>query len=203
MKQAPHKALTLTLALTALLITGCGRTRPYTYYTLQATETLHPTQSLFSPEVVVVRIVRVPEYARRPQLSLIHPSGELELQDYDRWAEPIEAGIARVLTQQLRAHTPDTTLVESVRSTVGLNPSVTVSVSIDEFKATGSKVHASATWTVRIADSTAVADRKKFSVDTPDQSTAAIVQGYNTILADMSKKILETGVRAQTAARKQ
>jgi len=50
---------------------------------------------------LVIQPVSVPDYLKRSQIVLRKEQGELTFSEFDRWAEPVENGIARVLAENL------------------------------------------------------------------------------------------------------
>ena len=50
--------------------------------------------------------VRLPGYLRRPQLVTGEGSHELRIDEFERWAEPLEEGVTRVLAENLAARLP-------------------------------------------------------------------------------------------------
>jgi uncharacterized protein len=57
--------------------------------------------------------VRVPGSLERPQLVTWAGPGELRIDEYLRWAEPVDAGVARTLAEDLDALLPDHPVVRS------------------------------------------------------------------------------------------
>jgi uncharacterized lipoprotein YmbA len=78
----------------ALLLTACGSTPSSNYYLLTARETQAP--SGVSPSLGIGP-VRIPEYLNRTNLVYQRDGNRLEIADYERWAEPLDQGIVRVL----------------------------------------------------------------------------------------------------------
>jgi uncharacterized lipoprotein YmbA len=87
------------LALT-LLLAACGSTPSHNYYLLTAREAPGPTGTAPS---VGIGPVRIPEYLNRNNLVYQQDGNRLQIADYERWAEPLEEGILRVLGLNLAA----------------------------------------------------------------------------------------------------
>jgi hypothetical protein len=57
--------------------------------------------------------VSLPDYLERPQLITWVASGELRLDEYLRWAEPLDAGLHRTLAANLESLLPETRVVRA------------------------------------------------------------------------------------------
>jgi hypothetical protein len=106
MKFSPARLGLLGLGL---CFAGCGglipppQADPTHYYVLTgpapAASDALPTGHLR----VGLRSVELAAYLRSPDLIVRQGTNELVLQDYARWGEPLEAGVGRLLREQLRA----------------------------------------------------------------------------------------------------
>lgn len=95
--------LLLALAL-ALLLAGCGRSAPISYYQLAPISAETRDGSMAAPELVIgIGPVRLQEHLDRPQLILRTGASRLHLADRHRWAEPLATNIAWVLRDNLAA----------------------------------------------------------------------------------------------------
>jgi hypothetical protein len=90
----------LQAALLAWLCAACGTTAPSRFFTLTALEPTEETGE--TPAMNLVDSVQVADYLQRPQLIRRNSAVEIEVDEYSRWAEPIDLAFARVLEQDLR-----------------------------------------------------------------------------------------------------
>ena len=94
----------LVLLACALLLAGCARTAPVSYYQLSAQETARPAPAAETSKMVLgIGPVRLPEYLDRPQIVTRLSATRLQLADSHRWAEPLGENIPRVLGENLSA----------------------------------------------------------------------------------------------------
>jgi len=88
----------------ALLLAGCARTAPVSYYQLSAMEAARSAPSAEAGKMVLgIGPVRLPEYLDRPQIVTRQSVNRLQLADSHRWAEPLGENILRVLGENLSA----------------------------------------------------------------------------------------------------
>lgn len=87
----------LPAALLALCA-ACGTTSPSRFFALSALE----SDGTGGNAAVVVDPVQVADYLKRPQLVRRQSAVELEVDEYSRWAEPLDLALTRVLDQDLR-----------------------------------------------------------------------------------------------------
>jgi len=88
------------LCLAAMLAAGCGSTPPTRYYELQATARGHGPSR---PLTIVVEPVTIPPDVDRPQIVLGGPGDEVAIEDFHRWAAPLQDALALVVSRNLAA----------------------------------------------------------------------------------------------------
>jgi len=94
-----HLGLTLALALLA----GCGsspKTNFYTLNTIPATDQTITTS--VAPYTIAIGPVIIPELIDRPQLVTRRGSNQVAINEFERWAEPLQNEIPRLIAGQLR-----------------------------------------------------------------------------------------------------
>jgi uncharacterized lipoprotein YmbA len=90
------------LGLLASLTVGCGTTKPSKFYLLTSQIDAKEAESREVPGPYLgVGPVEIPEYLNRPQMVTHTGTNEVQVAEYDRWAEPIKANVARVLGDNL------------------------------------------------------------------------------------------------------
>jgi uncharacterized lipoprotein YmbA len=96
----------LLLTAGALALTGCaGVADPTRYYVLSPTPAApgDAARTAVSSAGIGVGPVQIPRYLDRVQIVTRGANDEVEISMYDRWAEPLESGIAQVLADNLAA----------------------------------------------------------------------------------------------------
>jgi uncharacterized lipoprotein YmbA len=99
-----------TLAL-VLVITGCvslKRTPQARFFVLQSEIKPETSSSEEAPEGIIgMEKVLLPGHLVRPQLVTWKATNELAVDEFLRWAEPLDEGVARILAEDLAALLPD------------------------------------------------------------------------------------------------
>ncbi|MDH3445383.1 MAG: PqiC family protein [Deltaproteobacteria bacterium] len=137
--------ITFLCALGALT-TGCASTPKSRFYTLSATAAPVATTSTLS---VIVGPVSVPAVVDRPQIVVDMGANQVRLEDFNRWAEPLQNNIARVVADNLvqMLGTPRVNLLAQTSST---NSDYRAAVDVQSFQsAPGKAAMLDAIWTVR------------------------------------------------------
>jgi uncharacterized lipoprotein YmbA len=126
-----RRAAILTLAG---LLPGCvslKRTPQARFFALRPL--LDPPATAASPTAIVGLLPAiVPGYLQRPQLVTRAASGELRIDEFLRWAEPLESGLERTLAEDLSALLPEQRVVRSPWPG-SLKPACRVRVEISRF----------------------------------------------------------------------
>ncbi|HEX3731127.1 MAG TPA: ABC-type transport auxiliary lipoprotein family protein [Opitutaceae bacterium] len=96
------------LGLGLLVLAGCdiippAQTDPTRYYVLSDAAPAPSEAAVTSGLRIGLRSVELAGYLKSPDLIVRRGPNELSLQDYARWAEPLDAGIGRLVRDQLRA----------------------------------------------------------------------------------------------------
>ncbi|MDR3568119.1 MAG: PqiC family protein [Syntrophobacteraceae bacterium] len=94
----------LIFALAAL--GGCARSTPVNYYILRSLQGPLPRTKAAGPVrpmVVAVGPVTIAGYLDRPQIVTRSSPDTLQFAEFDRWAEPLDKNLARVLADDLSA----------------------------------------------------------------------------------------------------
>jgi uncharacterized lipoprotein YmbA len=107
-------AATATLALAPAGCVSLKRTPEARFFVLRSL--VEPPEAPARPApagLVGVLPVRVPGHLERPQLVTWAGPGELRIDEYLRWAEPIDAGVGRTLAENLDALLPDHPVIRS------------------------------------------------------------------------------------------
>ena len=100
MNRGPAAGIVLTALSLALLVGGCGKSPPVRFYMLSAKAS--PRSSSADPiGGVALAQVGVPKYIDRPQIVSRIGSHRMVVAEFDRWAEPLESQIPRVLEENL------------------------------------------------------------------------------------------------------
>ncbi|MFA7553058.1 MAG: PqiC family protein [Spongiibacteraceae bacterium] len=90
-----------TLICALILLVACSSSPTTRYYLLQPLSSPPAQSSITTATVIGLGPIEIAEYLSKPQLLKTNGSYQLNYSDFDRWAEPIEQGILRVLQQNL------------------------------------------------------------------------------------------------------
>jgi uncharacterized lipoprotein YmbA len=88
----------------ASMLAGCATTPPSKFYILDSLPSSGQKKLNFTdPGYISLAIwpVELSEYLNRPQIVTRISENELKLADFDKWAEPLEHNISRVLVENL------------------------------------------------------------------------------------------------------
>jgi len=134
------------------LAAGCSTPPPSRFYTLAATATATST-SAPQPSTLVIAVgpVTVPSVVDRPEFVVSTGPNEVRLDDFNRWASPLQDGLSRAIAENLVAIL-GTPRVVRFPQTLATEPDYRVAVEVRTFESTPGKSTAlDAVWTVRRA----------------------------------------------------
>ena len=176
-----HRLVTIAAvcALTAFAV-GCGTTPPSRFYTLSATTAPAATSSNLS---VAVGPVSVPAVVDRPQIVVSTSANQVGIDEFNRWASPLQNNISRVVADNLVAllGTPRVTLVPQ---TLSADADYRAAIEVQSFEsAPGQAATLDAVWSVR--------RMKDGKTETGRTTAREVVQekGYDVLAAAHSRAV--------------
>ena len=118
----------ILVALTAALLTACAAAPGPVSYLLDAEA--RPT-GVLSGEPLGLREIELPLYARRAQIAVLGPGGEVTLNEENRWAEEPPRAASRQVARIIAAQLGRPVVVEPWPQ--GVSPKVRVDIDVDYF----------------------------------------------------------------------
>jgi len=133
-------------ALCAVMATGCGRTARSKFYTLESLAT--PDAGPLARYAVIVGPVTVPAAVDRPEMVMQVGPNRVTVDEFNRWAAPLDQSIARTVAGDLTA------LLGTPRVATGLlanfEPAYRVTIEVQRFDSIpGQEAALDAIWVVR------------------------------------------------------
>lgn len=179
----------LLLIIIASWLCACAASPARQHFLLQAQapEAWHTTTPV--TQVIGLGPVKVADYLTRPTLTVQNADGSLWSPARMMWAEPLQAGIARVLALNLTGQSPDAgfTLFPWRRDQV---PPVSVRLDVHDISRKDQQLWLSASWSIWKADQPAPVLRQHFYRSTAlGRDDQAIPRALSTLLQQLSSEI--------------
>ena len=207
MRARPRRFALLLLAAGVLALAGCMSVAdPTKYYVLSPATPREPLPAASASSVAVgVGPVLIPGYLDRVQIVTRDANDGVSVAMYDRWAEPLESGIAQVLADNLGAQMGSERIaVFPWRGGVARVLDYQVAVVILRFEGwPGRQATLDARWRLVGKDGQEVA-LKRSTLNEPiaEPGYQALVQGMNRLLLSLAREIAsEIRSRADASAR--
>ncbi len=177
----------LILCALAALAAGCGSSPPSHFYVLSATATPGAAPSRLA---VAVGPVTVPAVVDRPEIVVSTGPNQLQLDEFNRWAAPLQDNLSRVIAENLVAllGTPHVTLFAQTLSAAA---DYRVAIEVQRFESTpGKSIALDALWTVRrMGDGKSQTGRTDARETVQDTSYAALAAAHSLGVARLSRDI--------------
>lgn len=186
---------TVLVILCALMIfvTGCASTPAARYYTLSAATEPAAQSSDLS---VTVGPVAVPDEVDRPQIVVSTSPNQMQVDEFNLWAAPLQNTISRVVVQNLVTllGTPHVTLFPQTLST---DAGYRVAIEVQRFNsAPGEAATLDAVWTVRrTKDGSTKTGRTTVREAVQENSYEALAAAHSRAVARLCQDIADA-VRA-------
>jgi len=183
---------------------GCGSSPPSKYYTLDALATATAPDASASPKdglgVVAIGPVSIPASVDRPQFVVQLAANRVSLDEFNRWAAPLDENIARVVAADVAA-----LLGERVTTAARANfdPAYQVTIDVQRFDSVlNDAAVLEAIWSVRsFARNTVRAGRTSVREPTKGDGFEALAAAHSRALARLSGDIA-TAIRAEAGEKR-
>jgi len=184
----------MILCVFAMMLTGCAVSKPSKFYLLNSMTT--PGESVSTSvdtdgPTVLIGPVTLPAYLDRHQIVKLVGNHELVMDDFTRWAEPLEDNFYRVLTENLSLllKTPKVYAYNSRGST----PSdFQITINVTRFDSVpGGDAYLTAFWTVVGKDDSTYLMQKKsvYHAAAAAAGLTGMVDAQNRTLTEFSREI--------------
>lgn len=175
--------------LAAVVLAGCGSTPRSNHYLLTSGAEDVPTGDTPS---LGVGPVTVPEYLNRDPLVYRRSQNQLQISNEERWAEPLQDGITRVLALNLAAQL-NTGNVQAFPYHARRRPDVGVKLRVLRMDAEASSARLVAEWLLYRPATGEALERRLTTLETaidPRQDLPAQIPGaYSTLLWNLAEEI--------------
>jgi len=183
------KIVTLLVIMAALLCLSCG-SKQAQHYMLSSTPGLSPVSSGEKAITVGVGPVNLPDYLMRPEIVTRTSGSEVTLAEFNRWAEPLDETMVRVLVGDLSGLLPGANVFGYPwSSTTLIDYRVTIKVMSFE-QPPDVKVHLVEAWRVQDGEGETVrTGETRLTAGVDGEGYGPIVSAMNTVLAQLSEEI--------------
>jgi uncharacterized protein len=176
------------LCTVAVLAAGCSTT-PSHFYTLSRTATPGPTPSNLS---VVVGPVSIPAIVDLPQIVVSTGPNQVSLNEFERWASPLQNNIARVVAENL-VSILGTPRVSMFQQSLNAGADYHVAIEVQSFEsAPGEAATLNAVWIVRrTRDGKTDTGRTSVREPASEKGYDALAAAHSRALGRMSQDIAD------------
>jgi uncharacterized lipoprotein YmbA len=183
-------------AMLCVLAAGCASTPPARLYSLYTLSASSPTAEATPDISVSVGPVSIPAAVDRPQIVVATAANQVRLDDFNRWASPLQESLSSVIAQNLTALL-GTSRVTRFPKTSSADADFRVAIEVTRFESVpGQWATLDAAWTVRrTADGVVQTHRTSVREPVPDNSFEALTAAHSRAVARLSQDIAEA-VRA-------
>jgi len=176
-----------------ILAAGCA-SPPSHFYTLSSTATPAATSAATSSNLsVVVGPVSIPAIVDQPQIVVSTSANQVTLDEYNRWASPLQNNISRAVAENLVAllGTPRVSLFQQ---SLNAEADFRVAIEVQTFEsAPGEAATLNVVWVVRrTRDGKAETGRTTVREPATDRSFDALAAAHSRALARLSQDIADT-----------
>jgi uncharacterized lipoprotein YmbA len=172
-----------------VVLAGCATAPPESFYTLSSGSRVGVVPRDGGRSVVVAPAA-LPEIVDRPQLVMVAEPNRVAILEQQRWAEPLRAGIPRVVAENL-GNLIGSARVSTRDDAIG-SPDCRVSIDVRRFDARpGAAVTVDALWTVSCAGAPKRTGQSTANEPVIGPRTRGVVAAYGRALEAVSRDIAD------------
>jgi uncharacterized lipoprotein YmbA len=189
-----YRVAAVAIGLLSITLVGCGRSQGSRFYLLTSLSNSENQQQPAAPgqELAIgIGPVKLPQHLDRPQIVTRTSRNQVQLAEFDRWAEPLKHNFTHVLAENL-ALLLSTDRVSLFPWTGSPMLDYQIAVEVTHFAGRpDGNVLLNARWTILSGDGKEVLRRSKSSILEPEggQDYEAIVSAQSRALAELSREI--------------
>ena len=182
--------VTITLPCLFLMLVGCGTTPNPRFYAITSAPAPPPASS--STMTVSVGPVTIPAAVDRPQIVLTVGPNRVRLEEFDRWAAPLQNDIARAVAANLVAGL-GTSRVMLASAPVTATVDYRAIIEVQQFESTlGQAAVLDAVWAVsRTKDGKSQTGRTTARESTSDGSFEALAAAHSRAIGRLSQDLAD------------
>lgn len=192
MKLKKIALLGAALLVSTSVLVACMSAPRERYYALSGNVDTQPaSQNAPARFGVVIGPISIPEVVNRPQIVVLKGDSEVSVAEQSRWAEPLDSGIARVMTDNLAQRLTGARISSFTHSRT-VTADYRVLIDVQRFDSTlGEGVHDEFLWTVRATAKEGVVKSGRTIAREAAQGGeyAALVAAHNRALTILSRDI--------------
>ncbi|MDB5394734.1 MAG: hypothetical protein JWM91_2240 [Rhodospirillales bacterium] len=168
-----------------LALAGCSSPENK-YFTLSATEPTARAGQTGAARTIAINDVSIPAYLDRPQIVIKQDQNLADIREYERWMEPVDSMIRRVLVADLTARLGTGRVLDEPNKDSAL-----LSITIEDFGPEGNHVVLRGQWTLKGQQKDAPAVPHSFSRDEPlgRSGTPDTVAAMSRLVGEVSDEI--------------
>ena len=192
MKGEVMKAGMLILLLFTFLFLSCGGSKPSRFYMLTPAGKVENVTGGTNPEITLgIGPIKFPDYLLRPQIATYIAENELNYDEFNRWAEPLQENFTRVLSENLSRLIPtDQIAYFPWRVTAAIEYQVIIEVIRFE-QTSDNAIHLAARWSIFQYQDMKQLVRQSSDYSQPAPTRIKDKTDYNKLVAAMSQQLEE------------
>ena len=189
--------MTIFLLAIAVLAAGCSSSPPSRFYTLDSTATVGG--AALSDTKVMVGPVSIPASVDQPQFVVTVASNQVTVDEFNRWAAPLNDAIARAVAGDLSnlLGTPEVATAQLAN----FQPDYMVTIDVQRFVSVkGDSATLEAVWTVRRINGETKSGRTSVKEAAQGKDYDALAAAHSRALAKLSSDVADA-IRSESASK--
>lgn len=179
------------IALTALTLASCGRSKPVQFYILNPLPMPAKSTGTYQHLQIGIDSIETPAYTEKPQIMLYLSQQQVHLEEYHQWAESLDKTIKRVVASNLTTLLPGAVVANSPWD-IQFKPDWHLQITISQFKidAQGNS-DLRAHYQIYEQERLVIKRDRFYHIRSNSQTMDALVNSMNTNLTHLTRDIAQ------------
>jgi uncharacterized lipoprotein YmbA len=183
------KSMQLATVLAAAVLAACGSSPKANFYTLSSAVPPQQVPMATAPYRIAIGAVTVPDVIDRPQIVTRTGANQVTIDEFARWAEPLQGEIPRVIAANLSREVPGA-LVFTYPQSASMDADCRLLIEVQRFdSAPGDSATLEVLWTLRPAKGASSSGRSVAREAAGGPGYDHLVAAHGRALAAVSRDI--------------
>lgn len=183
------KSMQLAAVLAAAVLAGCGSSPKANFYTLSSAAPPPQAPAATASYRIAIGAVTVPDVIDRPQIVTRTGANQVTIDEFARWAEPLQGEIPRVIAANLSREVPGA-LVATFPQSASMDADCKLLIEVQRFESVpGGDATLEVLWTLRPAKGASSSGRSVAREATGGPGYDPLVAAHGRALAAVSRDI--------------
>jgi uncharacterized lipoprotein YmbA len=187
----------ILVCLTSLILISCGRSKQTQFYILNPITLANKPTARYHHLLIGIDSIKTPAYLEKPQIMVYQTNQQVNMEEFNQWAESLDKTIKRIVATNLSTLLPGS-IVENSPWNIQFKPTYHLQISLSLFKIdTQGNSDLRASYLIYHNDQLVTKQDRSYHLKAKVINLDAMIQSMNDNLTHLTRDIANTFQSAQ------